>query len=69
MHIQGLDLTKTHHLGFTFSFPVTHYGLTEAYLIRWTKGYYCADMLEKDVVELMQTAINKRDVRCVDQRV
>lgn len=50
-------------LGFTFSFPVHQHGLTEGVLVRWTKGFQCEGVVEKNVVELLEAAIAKRDVR------
>jgi hexokinase len=48
-------------LGFTFSFPCKQQGLASATLSTWTKGFDCEGVVGKDVVELLQTAINKRN--------
>ncbi|KAK7085171.1 hypothetical protein SK128_015715 [Halocaridina rubra] len=51
-------------LGFTFSFPCKQEGLTKARLARWTKGFKCAGVEGRDVVELLKQAIARRgDVR------
>ncbi|XP_034952327.1 hexokinase type 2 isoform X2 [Chelonus insularis] len=51
-------------LGFTFSFPLTQYGLTKGMLVRWTKGFNCSGVVNEDVVALLEAAIAKRnDVR------
>jgi hexokinase len=53
-------LTKSYPLGFTFSFPCTQNGLASASLVTWTKGFDCAGVVGKDVVRLLQDAIDKR---------
>ncbi|CAK9795727.1 Hexokinase type 2 [Anthophora plagiata] len=47
-------------LGFTFSFPLTQDGLTKGYLVRWTKGFNCSGVVNKDVVALLEDAIARR---------
>ncbi|XP_064102422.1 hexokinase type 2-like isoform X6 [Macrobrachium nipponense] len=47
-------------LGFTFSFPCKQEGLTKARLARWTKGFKCAGVEGRDVVELLKAAIARR---------
>ncbi|XP_018373133.1 PREDICTED: hexokinase type 2 isoform X3 [Trachymyrmex cornetzi] len=47
-------------LGFTFSFPLTQYGLTEGHLVRWTKGFNCSGVIGEDVVALLEDAISRR---------
>lgn len=49
-------------LGFTFSFPVAQQGLTKGVLIKWTKGFNCEGVVNENVVELLQNAIEKRGV-------
>lgn len=46
-------------LGFTFSFPCKQQGLASATLSTWTKGFDCDGVVGKDVVKLLQEAINK----------
>lgn len=50
-------------LGFTFSFPCQQVGLTKGLLIKWTKGFNCEGVVNKNVVELLEDAIRKRNVR------
>ncbi|XP_034473206.1 hexokinase type 2-like isoform X2 [Drosophila innubila] len=51
-------------LGFTFSFPVQQVGINKGILTTWTKGFQCDDVVGKDVVELLQKAIDRRgDIR------
>lgn len=62
------DLNLQHEvlpLGFTFSFPLDQHGLTKGYLVRWTKGFSCDDVIGEDVVELLEKAIKKRGVSIV----
>ena len=49
-------------LGFTFSFPVKQNGLASGTLLHWTKEIDCAGVVGKDVVVLLQQAIDKRKV-------
>lgn len=49
-------------LGFTLSFPCEQIGLAECRLIKWAKSFNCADVVDKNVVELLETAIKKRNV-------
>ncbi|XP_063697248.1 hexokinase type 2-like [Culicoides brevitarsis] len=58
---------KTHNLsdeclplGFTFSFPCQQLGLTKGLLVRWTKGFNCEGVVNEDVVQLLQDAIERR---------
>ncbi|KAH8273931.1 hypothetical protein KR044_003920, partial [Drosophila immigrans] len=48
-------------LGFTFSFPLTQIGINKGILKHWTKGFKCDGVEGKDVVKLLQNAINRRD--------
>ena len=51
-------------LGFTFSFPLTQFGLTHGRLVRWTKGFNCSGVVGEDVVGLLEEAIGKqKDVK------
>ena len=53
-------------LGFTFSFPVTQRGLSEGFLVRWTKGFNCSDVVDRDVVCLLREAIARRNDLKID---
>lgn len=50
---------ETFNLGFTFSFPCEQKNLTNAILVRWTKGFAVSGVEGQNVAELLQTAINK----------
>lgn len=52
-------------LGFTFSFPCQQVGLTKGLLIKWTKGFNCAGVVNADVVDMLEEAIRKRNVRII----
>lgn len=60
MKNHNLDLSKTYPLGFTFSFPCHQSGLQNAYLLRWTKGFNCANVVGENVIKLIQHAIDIR---------
>lgn len=49
-------------LGFTFSFPVEQTSLDSGTLIRWTKGFNIPDTIGKDVVQLLQSHLDKQKV-------
>ncbi|GAA5987789.1 hypothetical protein JCM11641_004930 [Rhodosporidiobolus odoratus] len=50
------------HLGFTFSFPVLQTALAEGTLIGWTKGFECKNAIGKDVVQLLQDALDRKHI-------
>ncbi|GAA5886185.1 hypothetical protein JCM6882_004292 [Rhodosporidiobolus microsporus] len=54
------------HLGFTFSFPALQTALAAGTLISWTKGFECKNAIGKDVVKLLQDALDRKHihVRC-----
>ena len=49
-------------LGFTFSFPVAQTSLTAGTLKKWTKDFNAAGAVGRDIVEMLQEAILRRDV-------
>ncbi|KAK4704421.1 hexokinase, partial [Phenoliferia sp. Uapishka_3] len=53
-------------LGFTFSFPVLQTALDAGTLINWTKGFECKNAVGKDIVQLLQDALDRKHihVRC-----
>ncbi|NXK09792.1 HXK3 protein, partial [Herpetotheres cachinnans] len=53
-------------LGFVFPFSCRHTRLDKAELISWSKGFSCSDVEGKDVVQLLQSAINKQELYHVD---
>ncbi|BGP16477.1 hypothetical protein JCM10213_007917 [Rhodosporidiobolus nylandii] len=50
------------HLGFTFSFPVLQTALAAGTLINWTKGFECKNAVGKDVVQLLQDALDRKHI-------
>ncbi|KGL87161.1 Hexokinase-2, partial [Charadrius vociferus] len=57
-----------HHLplGFVFPFSCRQTRLDKAELISWSKGFSCSDVEGKDVVQLLQSAINKQQLSHVE---
>ncbi|NXA03005.1 HXK2 protein, partial [Sapayoa aenigma] len=53
-------------LGFVFPFSCQQTKLDRAELISWSKGFSCSDVEGKDVVQLLQSAINKHELCHVD---
>ncbi|KAA0198288.1 Phosphotransferase [Fasciolopsis buskii] len=68
------DFIKSHgiaerrcDLGFTFSFPCEQKGLTNALLVRWTKGFSATGVTGNNVAKLLQDAVDRAgaNVQCV----
>ncbi|EKF30554.1 hexokinase, putative [Trypanosoma cruzi marinkellei] len=57
------DLNRTVPLGFTFSFPTEQKGVDHGFLIKWTKGFSTRGVEGKDVVELLQKALKRMQVK------
>ncbi|KAM9289518.1 hexokinase-3 [Morus bassanus] len=53
-------------LGFVFPFSCRQMRLDKAELISWSKGFSCSDVEGKDVVQLLQSAINKQELYHVE---
>ncbi|XP_050167947.1 hexokinase-3 isoform X3 [Myiozetetes cayanensis] len=53
-------------LGFVFPFSCRQTQLNKAELISWSKGFSCRDVVGKDVVQLLQSAINKQELSNVE---
>lgn len=47
-------------LGFTFSFPCKQYGLTQSYLVSWTKGFNVGGVINTDVVKQLKDALKRQ---------
>jgi hexokinase len=50
-------------LGFTFSFAVSQVGIDSGKLLFWNKAFSASDCVGKDVVQLLQDALNRK-VHC-----
>lgn len=48
--------------GFTFSFPVNQTGVASGSLIEWTKGFTTQGVVDKDVVELLNKALERKKI-------
>ncbi|CAO1630321.1 unnamed protein product [Parajaminaea phylloscopi] len=57
---EGLDELS---MGFTFSFPVHQTAIDRGTLIKWTKGFNCPDAPGKDVIQLLQTALDRKHIK------
>ncbi|NXM43396.1 HXK2 protein, partial [Gymnorhina tibicen] len=53
-------------LGFVFPFTCKQTQLDKAELISWSKGFSCSGVVGKDVVQMLQSAINKQELSRVD---
>ncbi|KAF8565366.1 hypothetical protein P879_04289 [Paragonimus westermani] len=62
--VRSHDLKDTKlSLGFTFSFPCIQKSLTNATLVRWTKGFSASDAEGANVATLFQRAIEKTGIK------
>lgn len=50
-------------MGFTFSFPCEQNAIDSGKLIKWTKGFNCPDAPGKDVVTLLQSALDRKHIK------
>lgn len=50
------------YLGFTFSFPVNQTSLAAGTLASWSKGFECPNAIGKDVVQLLQDALDRKHI-------
>lgn len=57
---EGLDELN---MGFTFSFPVEQTAIDRGTLIKWTKGFNCPDAPGKDVIQLLQAALDRKHIK------
>lgn len=57
LHVPRTDF----ELGFSFPFACRQTRLDQSYLISWSKGFQCPGVEGRDVVALLQEAINKQD--------
>ncbi|NXJ74243.1 HXK2 protein, partial [Trogon melanurus] len=65
--LTGIGSTQQHlPLGFVFPFSCKQTQLNKAELISWSKDFTCSDMEGKDIVELLQSAINKQELYNVE---
>ncbi|NXB16645.1 HXK3 protein, partial [Rhagologus leucostigma] len=53
-------------LGFVFPFTCKQTQLDKAELLSWSKGFSCSGVVGKDVVQMLQSAINKQELSHVD---
>ncbi|XP_005053638.1 PREDICTED: hexokinase-3 [Ficedula albicollis] len=58
--------TTTLPLGFVFPFSCQQTRLDKAELLSWSKGFSCSGVVGKDVAQLLQSAINKQELRHVE---
>ncbi|KAJ3219021.1 glucokinase [Dinochytrium kinnereticum] len=54
---------KERKLGFTFSFPVSQTSINKGNLMTWTKGFHASGVEGKDVVECLQAAFVRKNLK------
>lgn len=62
-HHGGSSSMDALSMGFTFSFPVEQTAIDAGTLIKWTKGFNCPDALGKDVIQLLQAALDRKQMK------
>ena len=65
---KGLGKEEELSLGFTFSYPVKQLSINHGILLQWNKAIDCPDVLGKDVVRLLQDALNAKGLSFVRVR-
>ncbi|KAI8099022.1 hexokinase-domain-containing protein [Halteromyces radiatus] len=58
----GNSVTTPLHLGFVLSFPLHQTAINKASVAKWTKSFAITAYENKNVVELLQTALNRRSI-------
>ena len=61
-----IDRRKVYDLAFTFSFPVEQTSLAAGKLIVWTKGFTAKGVQGEDVVDLLNQALKRKRIRCIN---
>lgn len=56
------DSRKPLYLGLCISFPLRQSAINNAYVLQWTKDFVITGADNKNLVELLQTALRKRDI-------
>lgn len=65
----SIDRKKVYDLAFTFSFPVEQTSLAAGKLIVWTKGFTAKGVQGQDVVELLNRALKRKHISCINVTV
>ncbi len=60
------DRNKSHNLAFTFSFPVEQTGISAGRLIEWTKGFTARGVRGRDVIVLLNEALERKHIHCIN---
>ena len=63
MKSRGMKDDKRHDVGFTFSFPVRKKSVSCGTLIHWTKGFKASGVEGRDVVSLLNRALEQKGLR------
>lgn len=63
MKRRGMKDNKKHDMGFTFSFPVRKKSVSSGTLIHWTKGFRASGVEGRDVVSLLNKALERKGLR------
>jgi hexokinase len=58
--VNKTDSSNPLSLGVCISFPLRQTAINNAYVLRWTKDFEITDYYHKNIVELLQTSLNRR---------
>ena len=57
-----IDTKEKHNMGFTFSFPIKKTSISTGILASWTKGFTVKNVEGKDVVRLLNRALQRKGI-------
>lgn len=60
-----INRKKKYSLAFTFSFPVEQTNIAAGKLIVWTKGFTARDVEDRDVIILLNEALKRKGIECI----
>ena len=63
---QKVAMAEKRPLGFTFSFPVKQTGIASGSLVCWTKGFKTKGVVGRDVVRLLNEALERKGITNID---
>lgn len=66
METKNMSVDMKIPMGFTFSFPMKQHSLHSAELVTWTKSFNCPSVVGCDVVQLLQTALQKHGMKNIE---
>lgn len=66
MKLKDISFELKIPMGFTFSFPMKQHSLHSAELVTWTKSFNCPSVVGCDVVQLLQSSLQKHGMKNIE---